>query len=74
MQITESKDIPLIICYERSEARRSKTKLYENPDHHTHHLQVGEGFISLMALGLPNVFSIVPYSEESECIEGLIWH
>ncbi len=67
LQIAEAKDIPVILCFEQSEAKRSLEKYYENPDHTRHQLQIGDGFISLMALGLPNLFSLVPYSKEDDC-------
>lgn len=68
LQIAESRGTPLIICFEQSESKRSKNKFYENPDHKRYQLQIGDGFVSLMALGLPNLFSVVPYSDEMECI------
>lgn len=68
LQIAEAKDIPVLLCFEQSESKRSQRKFYENPDHKRHQLQIGDGFISLMALGLPNLFSLVPYSEERECV------
>jgi hypothetical protein len=71
MQIAESNDIPLIMCFEKAESRRTHSKHYRNPDRQAHKLQVGEGFVSLMALGLPNVFSVIPYRAEEECLRGL---
>lgn len=68
LQIAEARGIPLIICHERSEAKRSQSKFYENPDRKRHELQIGDGFVSLMALGLPNLLSVLPYSEERELI------
>jgi len=67
LQIAEANDIPVILCFERSESKRSQRKFYENPDNQRHQLQIGDGYVSLMALGLPNLFSLVPYSEERGC-------
>lgn len=67
LQIAESNDIPVILCFEQSESKRSQRKFYENPDHKRHQLQIGDGYVSLMALGLPNLFSLVPYSDEQAC-------
>lgn len=39
---------------------------YENPDHSRHALQIGEGYVSLMALGLPTVFSVISYNSDEE--------
>ncbi|HHQ4457647.1 hypothetical protein FT688_11730 [Aeromonas hydrophila] len=67
LQIAEMNNIPVILCFEQSESKRSHQKFYENPDNQLHQLQIGDGYISLMALGLPNLFSLVPYSDEREC-------
>ncbi|MBH3436170.1 MULTISPECIES: hypothetical protein [Pseudomonas] len=71
LQIAEAKGIPLILCFESSESKRSQAKFYENPGNSRHELQVGDGFISLMALGLPNTLAVIPYMDELECIEEL---
>jgi hypothetical protein len=39
---------------------------YENPDHSRHHLQVGEGFVTLMALGVPTIFRVLKYSDRED--------
>jgi hypothetical protein len=36
---------------------------YENPDHSRHNLQVGDGFVTLMALGVPTIFKVMRYSD-----------
>ncbi|ELD1719895.1 hypothetical protein QXC78_004641 [Escherichia coli] len=59
LQIAEHKNIPIILCYKDYVINRSKTVKYENPDHSSHQLQVGEGYISHMALGLPNVLETI---------------
>lgn len=67
LQIAQARDIPIILCFDHSSKRRSVRKIYENPDRQLHELQVGEGFVSLMALGLPNLFSVVPYADPNDC-------
>lgn len=62
LQIAESKNIPIILCFENSTAHKAPPVEYETQDHVRHSLQLGEGFVSLMALGLPSVFRVVPYS------------
>jgi hypothetical protein len=36
---------------------------YKTADEEIHTLQLGEGYVSLMALGLPSIFKVVPYSD-----------
>lgn len=67
LQIAETKDIPIILCFEQADLKRSHQKFYENPDHQRHELQIGDGYVSLMALGLPNLFALVPYFDERSC-------
>jgi len=61
LQIAASHAIPITILFQTSTARRASPVAYENPDHTSHHLQVGEGYVSLMALGLPSVVKVIPY-------------
>ena len=44
------------------EINRIESPHYTNPDRSEHDLQVGEGIVSLMALGLPAIRKTVPYS------------
>lgn len=55
LQIAEQKNIPIILCYRDYGINKSKSIKYENPDNSSHQLQIGEGYISHMVLGLPNV-------------------
>jgi hypothetical protein len=61
MQIAENKGIPIIACFKDFGINRVKTVTYENPDHTRHHLQVGDGIITLMALGVPGIFKLIQY-------------
>lgn len=61
LQIAENKNIPIIIIYKDFGSNRTKTIKYKNPDKSEHDLQVGKGFISLMALGLPNILKVFQY-------------
>jgi hypothetical protein len=63
MQIADNQDIPIIICFERGADHRAPPVDYENPDHTRHDLQIGEGFVSLMALGLPSVYRTIGYDD-----------
>lgn len=66
MQIAESKGTPIILCFRDFGSNKVDSVEYENPDHSRHHLQVGEGFITLMALGVPSVFKAVRYSDSKQ--------
>ena len=51
---------------------RVATAHYQNPDYSEHDLQVGEGIVSLMALGLPTIRKTVPYSGFEEGLKGAV--
>jgi hypothetical protein len=51
LQIAESNGTPIILCFRDFGSNKVETVSYENPDHSRHTLQVGEGFVTLMALG-----------------------
>ena len=71
MQMAESRGKPIIICFRASIDTRAAEVRYENPDHTRHTLQIGEGYVSLMALGIPSVFKIIPYERPDDCISQL---
>jgi hypothetical protein len=62
LQVAESKNTPIVICFNDSLDHQASPVEYQNPDESRHHLQIGEAYISLMALGLPSVFKVVRYS------------
>jgi nucleoside 2-deoxyribosyltransferase len=71
MQLAEAKGIPIVLCY-RDFGQRSPTIQYENPDHSTHELQVGEGFVTLMAMGMPTVFRVLQYNDRSDGLKSIL--
>jgi hypothetical protein len=71
MQIAESNATPIILCFRDFGVNKVETVTYENPDHCKHHLQVGEGFVTLMALGVPTVFKVVRYSDSHQGLEKI---
>lgn len=71
LQIAESKKIPIILCYRRSKSNKAEPIEYTNPDKEKHYLQIGSGYISLMALGLPNVAKVISYWENPELNEKI---
>lgn len=72
LQIAENKSIPIILCFNGSESNKAEPVDYENPDHSRHSLQLGEGYITLMALGLPSLYKILPYSNKDQIISNLL--
>lgn len=68
IQIAENKGIPIILCFKDYGSNKVETAGYENPDHSRHQLQVGEGYVTLMALGVPTVFQVVQYSDVADGI------
>ncbi|UGX89844.1 hypothetical protein G6321_00003395 (plasmid) [Bradyrhizobium barranii subsp. barranii] len=72
MQIAENKGIPIIVCFKDFQINRVKTVTYENPDHTSHHLQVGDGIITLMALGVPNIFRLIEYFSPDDGVAQII--
>ena len=68
LQIASAKGIPIVLVYNSSDRYRAPPVCYSNPDHSRHQLQVGDGFISLMALGLPGIFRAIPYSSTDSAI------
>jgi hypothetical protein len=72
LQLAQSADIPIILCFNNDVSRRATEVTYENPDHVRHMLQIGEGYVSLMALGLPNITSVVSYTSEDDGISSIL--
>ena len=68
LQIAEAAGIPVIMLIGELGTNRAERAHYENPDHSEHDLQIGEGIVSLMALGLPAIRKIVQYKTFSEAI------
>ena len=62
MQIAETAGKPTILLIGDHHINRVASAQYRNPDLSEHDLQVGEGIVSLMALGLPNIQKIVSYT------------
>ncbi|NIU02075.1 MAG: hypothetical protein GWN01_14540, partial [Nitrosopumilaceae archaeon] len=65
MQLAEARNIPIIICLKDYRINKAEAITYETPNHETHLLQIGKGFVSLMALGLPSVYELIQYENSS---------
>lgn len=72
LQIAEMKNIPIILIYRENKEFKALPISYKNPDKIEYDLQIGEGYISLMALGLPNVLKVIPYTNTNQCIKQLM--
>jgi len=68
MQIAENRGTPIIVCFRDFGTNKVESVSYENPDHSRHSLQVGEGFVTLMAMGVPTIFKVIRYSDR---LDGL---
>jgi len=72
LQIAQNAGIPIIMLVGDHGVNRARPVDYENPDHSVHQLQVGDGIVSLMALGLPNIRKVVFYSAFDAGIAGAL--
>lgn len=72
MQIAETKNIPIILCFRNYGKNKAQPIEYENPDHEKHYLQIGDGYVSLMALGMPNIFKVIKYQNTKEGIQKVV--
>lgn len=71
LEIAQAKHIPVLLCFRNYGQNQACPVRYANPDGTSHSLQIGEGFISLMALGLPMVRGIVRYENAQEGLRGI---
>lgn len=72
MQLAESNGTPIILCFRDFGTNKVSSQSYENPDHSRHELQVGEGFVTLMALGIPTIFRTIQYRGPQDGIALII--
>lgn len=70
LQIAETAGIPIIMLIGDHGINRVASAHYQNPDRSQHDLQVGEGIVSLMALGLPGIRKTIPYRTFEEAVSG----
>ena len=72
LQIAESRDIPIVLCFRKAIENMVSPVEYENPDRSHHSLQIGDGYASLMALGLPTLFRVVGYTDQEIGIQEVV--
>jgi len=68
LQIAAARGTPIVLCYQRAERHRALGVRYKTPDGSRHDLQIGEGYVSLMALGLPSLNGVVAYDSADEAL------
>ena len=71
LQIACAKGIPVLLVFKRDEKHKARPIDYKTPDNVTHSLQLGEGYVSLMALGLPNVLRVMPYESSEQAQDSI---
>jgi len=68
LQIATENETPIIIIFRDFLNNRAAPVHYVNPDLTKHELQIGDGYVSLMALGLPTVCRVHRSLQEEEAI------
>lgn len=71
LQVAEAGDIPVVLSFRKSSDTRVEPVEYANPDLSHHSLQIGDGYVSLMALGVPSLFRLVPYEDTAGGVSGI---
>ena len=71
LQLADSNDIPIVMCFKPEKCHQANFKKYRGIDHIDHTLQIGDGYISLMALGLPSLKKVIEYDSEEKLFEQL---
>lgn len=70
LQIGCSRKTPIVMTFKLDDRHKAPAVQYRTPDQEIHALQLGEGYVSLMALGLPSIYKVVPYANTEEaCLE-----
>jgi hypothetical protein len=72
MQIAQQRGIPIIQCFKDFGQNKMAPVEYVNPDLSHHQLQIGEGYVSLMALGIPEVIKVIRYQDQPDGIAKII--
>jgi len=63
LEIASSANKKTIVLYNKDDLHKATPKSYDLGNQSLHELQIGAGHVSLMALGLPNIASVIPYSD-----------
>jgi hypothetical protein len=69
LQIAEACGTPIVMLIGDYGVNRVSPAHYKNPDNSEHDLQIGEGIVSLMALGIPSIRRKIAYRCPKRVIE-----
>jgi hypothetical protein len=72
LQIAEACDTPIILCFRDFGINKAAPADYQTPDLKRHDLQIGEGYVSLMALGVPSIFRVLRYNSPADGIRQIL--
>lgn len=68
LQIACARNTPIIVAFRLDERHKAPPVEYRTPDHDLHSLQLGEGYVSLMALGLPTITKVLSYRNDADAL------
>ncbi len=71
LQSAVDNETPIILAFRDFNDNRANPVTYTNPDNTEHELQIGDGYVSLMALGLPTVAKVHRYAAMEEGISDI---
>ena len=71
LQLASTNEIPIIMCFKDNQKYKAEPKKYQGVDHINHDLQIGDGFISLMALGIPSLKKVLKYHSKVDLYNQL---
>lgn len=72
LQIAQQKNIPVVLCFRDFGQNKAEPVEYVNPDASHHQLQIGDGFVSLMALGLPTITNVIRYRDTEDGVSQVL--
>ncbi|MBN6110583.1 hypothetical protein [Xanthomonas bonasiae] len=68
LQIACARNTPIIVAFKLDEGHKAQPVDYRTPDQDLHSLQLGEGYVSLMALGLPTIAKVLSYGNDADAL------
>lgn len=71
LQIACARNTPIIVAFKLDERHKAPPVEYRTPDHDLHSLQLGEGYVSLMALGLPTIARVLSYRSDADALSRI---
>jgi hypothetical protein len=72
LQLAQQQSTPIILCFRDFGRNKVSSIQYVNPDQSRHELQIGEGYVSLMALGIPEIVKVIRYESRDDGIAKII--